>query len=276
MQSARAPQLRRAFDESHRLDRHWFRDAVRIDAPVAAPAAERQPLGYDLRQLQIFADSREWSTAPTSGLHIALPPLQRSCGCDSAPPSSSSTSTALEDLFRRKSDQRCDMEADCPEIQEDVPVDDPVDYQGSGTTTCDMASGTMNTALTEHCGGDCVAQHEAVHRTDRSPCCSRVKLCLDNAGGDAARQQACRDAYVAWHPRLSHWTECNAYTREVTCLSDFISNNCRSSADGGAPTVTPDCCDTLGRELTFASSQKATHCGSAVNAPCPFKPDGTL
>lgn len=111
-----------------------------------------------------------------------------------------------------------------------------VDYQGSGRAWCDTASGTMRTAITEHCAGNCVAQHEAIHVRDRGDCCSRVKTCLDNAGGDAARQTACRTAFNTWYPQLSDWTECNAYGREVTCLTTFINNNCngRRRATTGA------------------------------------------
>ncbi len=119
-------------------------------------------------------------------------------------------------------DARCKMGGPCPE--------DPLaDYQGSGETRCDTTTGTMTTTLTEHCAGDCVAQHEAVHRGDRGECCRRVKLCLDTAGGNAAREAACHATFNTWYPKLSKWTECNAYTTEVACLTAFINNNCNGS-----------------------------------------------
>src|SRR5262249_28050581 len=68
---------------------------------------------------------------------------------------------------RRRSDTRCHKDGTCP--------DDPLaDYQGSGLTTCNKATGTMNKTVTEHCAGDCVDQHESVHVADRGECCRRV------------------------------------------------------------------------------------------------------
>jgi hypothetical protein len=164
----------------------------------------------------------------------------------------------------RLTEPRCSMEGPCP--------DDPLaDHQGSGVTSCNTATGSMESTSTEHCAGDCVAQHEAVHRADRSTCCTRVKRCLDNAGADAARRSACTTAFNTWFPTLSHWTECNAYTREVTCLTDFIRDNC-----GDAGGTSAECCRTLRSELTFARSQRTTHCAAAVNSACPFRADGTL
>jgi hypothetical protein len=152
---------------------------------------------------------------------------------------------------------RCPLEGGCPE-------ETLVDHQGSGRTWCDTASGTMRTTLTEHCAGDCVAQHEAVHRRDREDCCEGVKRCLDNAS-DAAGRQDCIDTFNAWFPKLSDWTECNAYSREVTCLTNLIRTSC---GDGGS--AGEECCDTLGDELAFATRQKTAHCAAAEFEPCPF------
>jgi hypothetical protein len=119
-------------------------------------------------------------------------------------------------------DGRCRLGGPCPE--------DPLaDYQGSGLTQCDRGTGTMRATVTEHCAGDCVAQHEAIHVSDRGECCRRMKRCLDRAGGDPAREAACHTTFDVWYPRLSKWTECNAYTREVACLTAFINDNCNGS-----------------------------------------------
>jgi hypothetical protein len=159
-------------------------------------------------------------------------------------------------------------------MDEECEVDPLVDYQGNATTECDRTAGTMSTSLTsDHCAGDCVAQHEAVHRTDRGPCCARVKKCLDAAGTDATKKTACNTAFVTWFPKLSDFTECNAYTREVSCLTTFITDNCGTPRKGG---LTAECCTTLRGELAFAKRKKTAHCASAVNEPCPFKADGTF
>lgn len=160
-------------------------------------------------------------------------------------------------LRNRPVEARCSMEGGCPE-------DPLVDYQGSGQTWCDTASGQMRTTLTEHCAGNCVAQHEAVHRQDRQDCCSGVKRCLDRAS-DAAGRQTCIDLFNAWFPKLSDWTECNAYTQEVICLTNLIGTGC--SAGGG---ISANCCRTLRGELAFANRQKTAHCAAAVFEPCPF------
>jgi hypothetical protein len=166
----------------------------------------------------------------------------------------------------RGRDARCHAGEPC----EDDPL---VDYQGHGSTTCDKSTGTMGTTLTEHCAGDCVAQHEAIHRRDRSTCCSRVKKCRDNAGEDATKKAACDNAFDTWFPKLSDWTECNAYRREVTCLTSFIANNCGTPRGEG---VTAACCTTLKEELEFAKGERDTRCAGAVNEPCSIKADGTI
>jgi hypothetical protein len=153
---------------------------------------------------------------------------------------------------------RCPMDGSCP--------DDPlVDYQGSGRTWCDTDTGNMMMTVTEHCAGDCVAQHEAVHKADRAGCCRGVKRCLDDAGSSEERRKACLDSFEEWYPKLSDWTECNAYTREVTCLTSLISGSCEA---GGA--IGAECCDRLRRELAFATRQRDSHCASATFEPCPF------
>ena len=120
------------------------------------------------------------------------------------------------------------------------PADGPCDedslarHQGSGTTVCDRAAGTMNTTdLTEHCAGDCVAQHEGAHRVDDAECCGRVKACLDSAGADAGKRAACNTAYDHWLPLSADHAECVAYTREVNCLTSFIADNCDGSRRAG-------------------------------------------
>ena len=105
----------------------------------------------------------------------------------------------------------------------------------------------------------------------------KVKQCMDNAGSDATLRQECLNRFNDWFPRLSHWTECNAYTAEVSCLTSFISGHCGpdagpgSGADAGAgPSVSAACCQELNQELTFAKAQKASHCGSTNFVACPF------
>jgi hypothetical protein len=129
----------------------------------------------------------------------------------------------------RSAEHRCTRGQTCS-------AEDLVDHQGHGTTTCDRASGRMNVIVTEHCAGNCVAQHESVHVGDRQDCCTRVSTCLTNAAGDPAREAACHAAYSTWHPQLSDWTECRAYTTEVGCLTSFIAANCngRQRATTGA------------------------------------------
>jgi hypothetical protein len=103
-------------------------------------------------------------------------------------------------------------------------------------------------------------------------------------------------AFRNWYPQLSDWTECNAYRREVGCLSAFIGANCDGNAQaaagaalggifGGLPgailgylagAVSPECCATLRRELEFARRQQRSHCAAARNVPCPFRADGTI
>ena len=160
-------------------------------------------------------------------------------------------------------DGRCHEGETCP----DEPL---VDHQGAGTTSCDMDAGTMSSTQTEHCAGDCVAQHEGVHRGDRATCCSRVGRCIANAA-DAAGQTRCRDAYTRWHPRLSDWTECRAYRHEVGCLNTFIGANCRR----GRETIAAACCRTLERERRFARGETISRC-PGTRAACPFRADGTL
>jgi hypothetical protein len=157
----------------------------------------------------------------------------------------------------------------CPRDQ-GCSAEDLVDHQGHGTTTCNQATGAMNVNVTEHCAGDCVARHEAVHVGDRQTCCTRASACLTAAGGDATRAAACRAAYNTWHPQLSDWTECRAYTTEVGCLTSFIAANCGA---GGATSAA--CCTTLRGELRFARGEVASRC-PGVNQACPFAADGSI
>jgi len=123
---------------------------------------------------------------------------------------------------------------------------------------------------------------------------------------DAAAKAKCASDYDAWFASNADHAECVAYTTEVDCLTRFIAGNCdghHEQAEGGAliggvvggiggflaggiggavaggaagaaagyaaGLVSPACCTTLKTELTFARSQKATHCAAAVNHPCP-------
>jgi len=186
----------------------------------------------------------------------------------------------------------------CPHGQACSP-DDLARHQGSGTTTCDKTTGRMNINVTEHCAGNCVAQHEAVHAADDQECCTRVAACLSGAAGDAAKEAACRSAYNTWYPTNSDYTECRAYTTEVGCLTSFIAAHCEGgraatgafiggiiggpigagvgAAIGSALTesVSEACCNTLRSELTFAQAQATSHC-PGVNNPCPIRADGSI
>lgn len=124
----------------------------------------------------------------------------------------------------------------CPRGQ-GCSAEDLADHQGHGTTTCDQFMGRMDVAVTEHCAGNCVAQHEAVHVADRQECCARVSACQTAVAGDRAKEAACRAAYDAWHPQLSDWTECRAYTTEVGCLTSFIAANCSAEQRATAGAV---------------------------------------
>jgi len=205
---------------------------------------------------------------------------------------------------RRPADHRCAAGQACS-------VEELVDHQGHGTTTCDPVTGSMNVAVTEHCAGDCVARHEAVHVGDRQACCTRASACITAAAGDPAREAACEATYDTWHPQLSDWTECRAYTTEVACLNSLIAANCNVTPSvttgaiiGGAlggilggpigavagaviggglgveaafalGSVSEDCCKTLRSELAFAQGEMASRC-PGVNQPCPFRADGTI
>jgi hypothetical protein len=120
------------------------------------------------------------------------------------------------------------------------PSDGPCDgdplarHQGHGTTVCDRTAGVMQiTQLTEHCGGNCVRQHEEVHRHDDAECCHRVQLCLNAAGGNAARRAACNTAYDNWFTASANHAECPAYRQEVVCLTDLIARRCGAGAGSG-------------------------------------------
>jgi hypothetical protein len=172
-------------------------------------------------------------------------------------------------------DRRCPLAGPCP--------DDPLaDHGGAASTTCYTNTGRMRTTnLVEHCAGDCVAQHEAVHHVDRGECCTRVKRCRDLAGGDTVKEAACNEIFDAWYPRLSDWTECNAYRTEIACLKSLIDNRCDPS-EGLKETafdivfgVSSGCCDELKGELAVATQREKSSCAAAVEAPCPFRSDGT-
>jgi len=172
-------------------------------------------------------------------------------------------------------DWRCPATGPCPH-------DSLTDQGGAALTTCYTNTGKMvTTNLVEHCGGDCVARHEAIHHDDRRECCARVKRCRDLAGGDAAQEAACKATIDAWYPRLSDWTECNAYRAEITCLTNFIESRCdpsegfREIADDFFFGVSSACCEDLKRDLDFATRLEQKHCAAAVEAPCPFQADGT-
>lgn len=196
---------------------------------------------------------------------------------------------------------RCHADQECE-------ADDETLYQGSGSTICNPNTGMPESTVTEHCAGDCVAQHEATHRRDIAECCKRRKKCRDNAGGDQGKIDKCDDAWRTWLRSIVDWTECNAYTVEVTCLEKLIAKECGGATEaaigaleataeavgsvfgvgpaaqeaaGAAATalggVTPECCKTLSKvELPFAKKMKKKHCAKAKNNPCPFRPDGTI
>lgn len=91
--------------------------------------------------------------------------------------------------------------------------------------------------ITEHCGGDCVERHENQHSSDDQECCRRVGVCLIDAAGNAAKEAACNTAYNTYLASTTDWTECNAYTVEVDCLTELIANECSGeskSASTGA------------------------------------------
>ena len=147
---------------------------------------------------------------------------------------------------------RCPQDGSCPE-------DDLVRHQGSGTTVCDRASGTMRiTALTEHCAGDCVKQHEEAHRRDDAECCSRVSLCLNSA--DAGNRAACNTAYDTWFRNSVDNAECVAYTQEVMCLTNFIRDNC----DGNKRATTGP---RLEEQLAGFSEESEVSCSVDPRAP---------
>jgi hypothetical protein len=202
------------------------------------------------------------------GMSAALLSLQRLAG-----------NHATRQLIQRARtvavDRRCPLAGPCP--------DDPLaDHGGAASTTCYTNTGRMRTTnLVEHCAGDCVAQHEAVHHVDRGECCTRVKRCRDLAGGDTVKEAACNETFDAWYPRLSDWTECNAYRTEIACLKSLIDNRCDPS-EGLKETafdivfgVSSGCCDELKGELAIATQREKSSCAAAVEAPCPFRSDGT-
>jgi hypothetical protein len=155
----------------------------------------------------------------------------------------------------------------CPLDEEYCEKDPLVDYQGSGETTCDTSTGNMVSNITEHCAGDCVAQHEAVHVKDRGNCCAKVKKCLDKAGGDIDKQNECNTKFETWYPKFSNFTECRAYSKEVTCLTNFIKSNCKKDNEK----IDVDCCNTLQEEeLPFAKKQMKDNCAASKFVPCPL------
>lgn len=156
-------------------------------------------------------------------------------------------------------------------IGEEQGADPMKDYQGSGSTSCDTASGRIIIAVTEHCAGDCVSQHENVHRRDRASCCRRVRRCIRRAGGNAARRTRCLTTFRTWWPRLSDWTEHRAYRREVQCLNRLIRRGCRR---GGG--IAAACCATLRGERAFARRQRGTHRRARRYVRCPFNPNGSI
>jgi hypothetical protein len=202
------------------------------------------------------------------GLRSAV--LERGSGCGGAcSQGGGACATCAEEQQRApsQSHHRCHANGECP-------GDDPEAlYQGSGSTICNTATGVPSTTVTEHCAGNCVAQHEGTHANDIRQCCANRKACLDAAGADATKKAACNDTYIAWIQRIRDWTECNAYTTEVTCLTSLISNGCGA---GSAAAIPAACCTTLRSELATATSRKTTHCAAAATSPCPIRADGTI
>ncbi len=131
-------------------------------------------------------------------------------------------------------------------------------YQGSGSTWCDTSSGTPQTSVTEHCSGDCVQQHEDVHVGDISACCAKYATCVSSGGAN------CASRWSTWVNSIRDWTECNAYTREVSCLTSLIQNGC-----GEGKPISAACCTTLRSELATATTRRGNHC-PGTSHPCPF------
>ncbi|NIM16381.1 MAG: hypothetical protein GTO45_30685 [Candidatus Aminicenantes bacterium] len=132
-------------------------------------------------------------------------------------------------------------------------------YQGSGSCWCDTATGTPATSVTEHCAGNCVQQHENVHAGDISACCAGYKRCIDSGGAN------CASRWSTWVNAIRDWTECNAYTREISCLSSLIGSGC---GVGGA--IPAACCTTLRSELATATRRQTSHCAASSHTACPF------
>jgi hypothetical protein len=139
-----------------------------------------------------------------------------------------------------------------------IEVSDDKLYQGSGVTTCNTSTGTPTTSVTEHCAGTCVQEHEDIHVNDISACCANYANCVSSGGAN------CATRWRTWVNSIRDWTECNAYTREETCLTSLISSGC-----GTEGTISASCCNTLRSELAIATTRKNNHCPGSTHA-CPF------
>lgn len=155
-------------------------------------------------------------------------PIQRKCA-ECASGGGSCSTCAEEERNRHPQPDHDSLHARCP--SHGPCTEDPlVRKQGGGAANCDRTTGRMVIgALTEHCAGDCVYQHEHEHQLDDAECCSRVNACLDTAAGDPAKAAACNAAYDTFFAASADHAECRAYTKEVTCLTDFIADNCDGS-----------------------------------------------
>ena len=99
-----------------------------------------------------------------------------------------------------------------------------------GTVCPDLDTGTVIAPRPrEHCAGNCVHQHEAVHVSDYEIPVRRAHRCLVRAGDDSFARLMCEKAWHDWRGLIDGQTQCRAYTQELSCLTNVLNEGCRSS-----------------------------------------------
>lgn len=146
-----------------------------------------------------------------------------------------------------------------------------IDLQSAyANTHCDWETGAtqVNILRPGDYGPDaCLFAHENVHANDIGPCCNNVATCVNNAN-TAAEAVACSQRYATWFGQIKNFTECNAYTQEIACLTNQLTND---------NTLTHIQRDKLQMRLMEAVQYQTQYCRLSQGAvPCPINQNGQI
>jgi hypothetical protein len=139
----------------------------------------------------------------------------------------------------------------------------------NGETSCSFPDGTPSTNVSNAtCSRTCTVEHEAVHATDITPCCTAAGTAHRAAANEAAKR-AVETSFVRWLNANRSWFECRAYATSVTCADrEIAAKKCGTPEMKAADRA---CCTELAAYRADKETRRASNCraaGASLSA-CP-------